>query len=543
MKLFSCDHKTIGLQFYLTALIMLIFGGLLALALRWRLAWPTEEVPLLGVVDGAQYAVLFTMHGTVMVFFVIIPFSLGAFANFVVPLQIGAAGTAFPLLNALSYWVIPPAGIIMFLGFFLEGGAAAAGWTSYPPLSTIASAGQDCWIISLLLVGASSGMGAINLIATIVKLRAPGMTFFRMPLTVWSVLISAILILVATPALTLALFLLLLDRKFGTSFFGPDGRPLLWQHLFWFYSHPAVFIMILPGMGMASDIIATFARRAIFGYRAMTWAMAGIAALGLTVWGQHMFQSGMHPQLGTAFMMSSMLMALPTAVMTFNWLGTLWRGNIIFSTAMLFGVGFVAMFVIAALSGMFVASAPVNIQIHDSYFVVAHLHYVLFGGVLFAIFGGTYYWFPKMFGRMMDETLGKMHFLLTFITFNLTFFPMHVIGATGLPRRFAAFAVETGTTHTWSHLQPWNVVVTVAAIGLGLAQILLLVNLFWSLAKGKKAGRNPWNSNTLEWQTPSPPPRVNFDPIPVVYRGPYEYQPAAVEEDFLPQNTRLEGET
>ncbi len=540
--IFSRDHKTIGIQFYLTSMFMLIIGGLLALGVRWRIAWPDADVPLMGQVDGAGYAMLFTMHASVMIFFVIIPFLVGAFGNFVVPLQIGAADMAFPFMNGLSYWIMPPAGIVMFFGFFLEGGAAAGGWTSYPPLSTIASAGQTCWIISLIIVGASSVMGAVNYITTVVKMRAPGMTFFRMPLTVWSVFITAILILFGTPVLTSALILLLLDRSMGTTFFTGDGQPLLWQHLFWFYSHPAVYIMILPAMGMASDIIATFARRAIFGYRAMAYSMAGIAGLGFIVWGHHMFQSGMNPKLGTTFMIATMMIALPSAVKTFNWLGTLWRGNIIFSTAMLYACGFVGMFVIGGLSGIFMAATPVDIQIHDTYYIVAHIHYVLFGGSLMAIFGGTYYWFPKMFGRMMNETLGKIHFLLTFIAFNCTFFPMHIVGAAGLPRRYAAYAIEQGVTETWAHTQSWNVFMTVSAIGLGLAQILYFVNFFWSLYRGKKADANPWKANTLEWQAPSPPQHVNFDPVPVVYRGPYEYNSPVVEDDYLPQTVKLDDE-
>ena len=540
--IFSRDHKVIGLQFYFTSLILLVLGGLLALAVRWRIAWPTEEVPFIGEVDGAQYAILFTMHATVMIFFAIIPFLVGAFGNFVVPLQVGAPDMAFPFMNGLSYWVMPAAGITMFLGFFLEGGAAAGGWTSYPPLSTIATAGQTCWCLSLIIIGASSVMGAVNYITTIVKMRAPGMTFFRMPLTTWSVFITSILILFGTPVLTAALILLLLDRYVGTTFFSHDGQPLLWQHLFWFYSHPAVYIMILPAMGMASDVIATFARRAVFGYRAMAYSMAAIAGLGFIVWGHHMFQSGMNPKLGTTFMIGTMLIALPSAVKSFNWLGTLWRGNIQLTTAMLYGVGFVAMFVIGGLSGIFMAATPVDIQIHDTYFIVAHIHYVLFGGSLMGIFAGTYYWFPKMFGRMMNETLGKVHFLLTFIAFNCTFFPMHIVGAAGMPRRYAAYAVEKGVTETWAHLQSYNEFMTISAVGLGLAQIFFFLNFFRSISKGKKASANPWNSTTLEWTTPSPPGHHNYPVVPNVYRGPYEYQSPVVEEDFLPQHTKLEGE-
>jgi cytochrome c oxidase subunit 1 len=540
--IFSRDHKVIGIQFLFTSLTFLILGGLLALALRWRIAWPESEVPLLGKVDGQAYTVLFTMHGSVMIFFVIIPMLVGAFGNFVVPLHIGARDMAFPLLNGLSYWIFPFAGIIMLFGFFLEGGAAAAGWTSYPPLSAIASAGQTCWIVSLIIVGTSSIMGAINYITTIVKMRAPGLTFHRMSLTVWSVFITSALVLFGTPVLTSALILLLLDRHLGTTFFSQDGQPLLWQHLFWFYSHPAVYIMILPAMGMVSDVIAVFARKPIFGYRAMAYSMVGISGLGYIVWGHHMFMSGMNPKLGFAFMVSTMLIALPSAVKTFNWLGTVWGGNIRFTTPMLNALAFVSMFVIGGLSGIFMAATPVDIHIHDTYFIVAHIHYVLFGGSIFGIFAGIYFWFPKMFGRMMNETWGKVHFLLSFIAFNCTFFPMHIVGASGMPRRYAAFAVEATASKQWAHLQDWNVFMTVSAIGLGLAQIPFFINFFGSLARGKRAEPNPWHANTLEWTLPSPPVHGNYYPIPQVYRGPYEYSSPCVEEDYLPQSRKLEGE-
>ena len=547
---FSRDHKAIGMQFMMTALFMLFIGGGLAVTLRMRLAWPDADFMGIDLAQfgGETYNVLFSMHATVMIFFVIIPFLVGAFGNFVVPLHIGARDMAFPFLNGLSYWIMPLAGIIMFGGILLEGidsglknGAfASGGWTSYPPLSKIAGYGQTLWCVSLIIVGTSSIMGAVNYVTTIIKMRAPGMTFGRMSLTVWSVFVTAILVLFGTPVLTSAMIMLILDRHMGTTFFTNDGQPLLYQHLFWFYSHPAVYIMILPAMGMASDIIAVFARKPIFGYKAMAAAMAGIAGLGFIVWGHHMFQSGMDPRLGTYFMIATMFIALPSAVKSFNWLGTLWRGNIHFTTPMLNALGFVSMFIIGGLSGIFMAATTVDLMIHDTYFIVAHIHYVLFGGSLFGVFAGITYWFPKMFGRMFSETLGKIHFVLTFIAFNCTFFPMHIVGAAGLPRRYASY-VGDGATETWRHLQPYQEFMTISAIVLGLAQVLFLVALVYSAIWGKKAGRNPWKANTLEWTLPSPPPHGNFHPdLPTVYRGPYEYNSDLVEEDYLPQDRNLE---
>jgi len=550
---FSMDHKVIGMQFLFTSLIMMAVGGGLAVALRLRLAFP-DMLPSLG---GETYNVLFTMHASIMIFFVIIPILVGAFGNFVIPLHIGARDMAFPFMNGLSYWVMPAAGIIMLLGLTLEGvhnmdslnsaiaaGAfASGGWTSYPTLSSIAKYGQSLWCISLIIVGASSIMGAVNYVTTIVKMRAPGMTFGRMSLTVWSIFITAILVLFGTPVLTSALIMLLLDRHAGTAFFSSDGQPLLYQHLFWFYSHPAVYIMILPGMGMASDIISTFARKPIFGYKAMAYALAAIAGLGFIVWGHHMFQSGMNPTLGTYFMIATMFIALPSAVKSFNWLGTLWGGNIHFTTPMLHALAFVAMFVIGGLSGIFMAATPVDIHIHDTYFIVAHIHYVVFGGTLFAVFGGIAYWFPKMFGRKMNESMGKAHFILTFIAFNCTFFPMHIVGASGLPRRYAAY-VGDGATTTWAHMQDWQVFMSISAVVLMLAQAILIINIIYSAKKGEKAEGNVWKANTLEFtDTPNPPPHGNFWPeLPVVYRGPYEYNSPLVEEDYLPQTRKLEGD-
>jgi cytochrome c oxidase subunit 1 len=573
--IFSTDHKIIGIQFLFSSLIFFFIGGLLALLVRIQLAWPHSEIPILGRAwfPGSAgyrmppefYNMLFSMHASVMIFFVIIPMLAGAFGNFTIPLMVGAKDMAFPKLNMMSYWFMWPAFIIILLSFFVDGGAPAAGWTSYPTLASItmpagqgfqspaapnSGHGQVCWLAALIFVGISSMMGSVNYITTIINLRAPGMTLFRMPMTTWALFITAILQAFALPVLTVALILQFLDKTINTSFFLPPGhltfgnwatgpgggQPLLWQHLFWFYSHPAVYIMILPAMGMVSDVISTFARRPLFGYRAMVYSIAGIAGLGFIVWGHHMFQSGMDPRLGTGFMIATIMIALPSAVKTFNWLGTLWRANIQFTTAMLNALAFVALFVIGGLSGIFMAATPVDVYIHDTYFIVAHLHYVLFMSSIFGIFAGLYYWYPKMFGRRMNETLGKIHFALTFIASNCVFYPMHILGTAGLRRRIA----DPSYSLFEAHLQPINVFMSISALVLGLVQLIFLFNFLYSLFRGERVGRNPWHSNTLEWTAPSPPPHGNFEVEPVVYRGPYEYGALDVAEDYLPQTHRLE---
>jgi cytochrome c oxidase subunit I len=552
---FSTDHKMIGKQFLSLGLAMLVLGGVLALLVRMELAWPEQPVPGMGwvpeplmfdgIIPPETYNSFFTMHATIMIFFAVMPILVGCYGNFLIPLMIGARDMAFPLLNMLSFWVGAVAGVIMLASFFVTGGAAAGGWTSYAPLSAKAvytgvEWGQHLWCISLIILGVSSLMGSINYITTIVNMRAPGMTWFRLPLTIWALFITAILLLLALPVLTSALGMLLFDRMAGTHFFLPEGggEPLLWQHLFWFFGHPEVYILILPAMGIASDILSVFARKPIFGYHAMAFSMVSIAGLSWIVWGHHMFQSGMSPLLGTSFMLSTMVIAVPSAIKTFNWLGTLWGGNIIFTTPMLFAIGFVSMFVIGGLSGIYMASTPVDIFIHDTYYIVGHIHYVVFGGSMFGIFAAIYFWFPKMFGRMMNETLGKIHFALTLIGFNVTFFPMHIIGIGGHMRR-----IYNPTQYEFLQpLQHWNVIMTQGALLLGAAQLVLIVNFFWSLFAGKVAGKNPWHANTLEWEAPSPPPHGNFPgPVPTVYRGPYEYSSPLVAEDYLPQARRLEG--
>jgi cytochrome c oxidase subunit 1 len=552
---FSLDHKVIGKQYLGYSLFMLVMGGLLAMLVRWQLAFPGRPLEFMGklapsgmpggVMLPEYYNSLFTMHATIMIFFAIMPLLIGAFGNYVIPLQIGARDMAFPRLNMLSFWTAVPAAVLILWSFFIQGGAAQSGWTSYAPLAAIQPTGQTLWLLALLILGLSSLLTSVNFITTVINLRAPGMHFFRMPLTVWALFVDAILLLLALPVLTAAMIMLLFDRILHTTFFLPaglvvsgsawgnagGGQPLLWQHLFWFFGHPEVYIMILPAMGIASDVISTFSRKPIFGYRSMVYAIGAIAGLGFIVWGHHMFQSGMNPYLGTTFMISTMVIAVPSAIKTFNWLGTLWRGQIHFTVPMMNALAFVAMFVIGGLSGIFMASTPVDIFIHDTYFIVGHIHYVLFGGSLFGAFAGLYYWYPKMFGRRMNETWGKVHFWLSFIFFNGVMFPMHILGMRGMQRRIYDY---TQYAHLRG-LQPLNIFMSISAWALGTAQLILIVNFFWSLRRGEKVGDNPWKSNTLEWQTSSPPPHENFDKTPVVYHGPYEYSLPGMAEDYLPQ--------
>ncbi|WP_425616867.1 cbb3-type cytochrome c oxidase subunit I [Anatilimnocola sp. NA78] len=556
---FSLDHKIIGLQFLFSTLLWFLVGGLLALGIRWQLAYPWQDMPVIGRMlfsaEGGQispefYTTLFTMHATVMIFFVIIPILAGAFGNYLIPLMIGADDMAFPTLNMLSYWFMWPAFFCIGMSFLWPPYGAGGGWTSYPPLSVVWDAApgshwpQTLWLLGVTFVGVSSMMGSVNYMTTIIQMRAPGLTMFRLPLTIWAMFITAILQAFALPVLTAAGFMQLTDRTLGTGFFLPEGlvvnnslpatgggQPILWQHLFWFYSHPAVYIMILPAMGMVSDIISCFARKPIFGYKPMVYSISGIAGLGFIVWGHHMFVSGMNPFLGMTFMVSTMMIALPSAVKTFNWLGTVWGGKIQFTTPMLFALSFVSMFIIGGLSGIFMAATPVDIFIHDTYFIVAHFHYVLFAGTAMAVFGSIYFWFPKMFGRMMDENLGKVHFFLTFLFLNGTFFTMHILGAVGFPRRLA----DPYDYETFRHLLPMNQFMTWCAIGMVATQVIFAFNFIRSIFFGQIVGRNPWGANSLEWMAPSPPGHGNFDFQPIVYRGPYEYGSPEVDTDFYPQ--------
>ncbi|HSL32475.1 MAG TPA: cytochrome c oxidase subunit I [Candidatus Limnocylindrales bacterium] len=504
----TTDHKKIGILYLVNSFIFFLVGGILALLVRTELAQPGLQV----LTDEHVYNQLFTMHGSVMIFLFVIPI-LAGFGNYVVPLQIGAPDMAFPRINALSFWMLPLAGLLLMLGF-LTGGAAAAGWTSYPPLSEdrvlgSPGAGQDLWLMGLTLIGTSSILGAINFLVTIFKMRAPGMTLFRMPILVWTVLVTAILVLMATPVFTSALIMLFIDRNYGGHFFDPasGGNAILWQNVFWFYSHPAVYVMILPAMGIISEVLPTFSRKPLFGYKAFVFATAGIGALGFSVWAHHMFTTGSVYLPFFSFM--TFLIAVPTGVKMFNWVFTLWRGKLTLSTPLLFALGFLSMFLIGGINGAFSASVPVDFAIHDTYWVVSHIHYVLFGGSVFGIFAGLFYWFPKMTGRMLDEGLGKAQWVLMFVGFNLTFFPMHQLGLAGMPRRIADYASNAG----WNEL---NLAATIGGFLIAASMLPFLWNVFISLRNGRIAGDDPWEANTLEWATTSPPPPYNFDHLPEI---------------------------
>ncbi len=551
--IFSTDHKIIGIQFLFVSLFFLLVGGLLAMQIRWQLGFPGQPMPgggilpqtmvVNGVILPEYYIQLVTMHGTFMVFFAIMPLLVGVYANFLIPLKVGTHDMAFPRINMWSFWLALLAGMIMLAGFFVPDGAPRAGWTMYAPLSARpdlsgATISQKLWSISIVVLGLSSVMGSVNYITTIINLRAPGMTWFRMPLSVWALFITAILAVLALPVLQGAAIMLLFDQTFPTHFFDPaaGGQALLWQHLFWFFGHPEVYILILPAMGMVSDIIANGSRKPIFGYHSMVFAIIGIAFLGWLVWGHHMFMSGMNPTLGSTFMVSTLLIAVPSAVKVFNWMGTMWRGNLRFHVPMLNAIGFVSMFTIGGLSGIFMAATPVDIPLHDTQFIVAHIHYVLFGGSLFALFAAIPFWYPKMFGRMMNEPLGKVHFGLTFIFYNMTFFPMHIIGMGGQMRR-----IYDPTIYDWlKPQQPLNVFISYSAFALFAVQLIFAFNFLWSLKFGKKAPQNPWDDNGMEWSLPNPAPHGNWEKTPKVYRGPYEFSaPEAGDKDYLPQYVKL----
>src|SRR5438552_8253635 len=521
---FSLDHKVIGIQYFFLALTAVFVGMFLSLMMRVHMIWPTANWPLVGEIKPETYLAFLTMHGTIMVFFVLTTAPQGGFGNYVLRIQIGGVDMAFPVLNMLSCWATFVAFVVMLAAFFVTGGAPLHGWTGYPPLSAVQSTGPgeglgaDLWITSIAIFCAASLMGALNFITTTLDLRAKGMTLMRMPLTVWSWFITAILGLLAFGVLLSAGILLLMDRNLGTSFYVPlvvvngqvmghkGGSPLLWQHLFWFFGHPEVYIAILPGMGVASQILSTFSRKPIFGYKAMVYAMLSIGFFGFMVWGHHMFMSGMSPYSAFAFSILTMCIGVPSAIKTFNWLGTMYKGRIRFQTPMLYAIGFVSLFVSGGLSGPFLAQPVLDIPLHDTAFVPAHFHLIMGVAAIFGMFAGTYYWFPKMFGRMMNEKWGRVHFFLTLAGTYSIFMPMHYLGIAGQPRRYSQFT-ELAYLH---HLIPLNKFITYAAIITISAQLVFLFNLFWSMFKGPKASDNPWESTTLEWITATPPPHDNF---------------------------------
>ncbi len=502
----TTDHKKIGIMYFWNSLLLFLIGGVLALAVRSELAQPGMQF-----MSESTYNQMFTMHASVMIFWVVIPF-LAGFGNYLTPLMIGAPDMAFPRINALSFWLLPLSAIIVILGFPL-GGAAQEGWTSYSPLAQdqySPGIGTDLWIIGLLLVGTSSILGAVNFLVTIFKMRAPGMTVFRMPIFVWTILVTSVLVLMGTPVLTAALMMLYIDRNFGGAFFNTaleGGSAILWQNVFWFYSHPAVYIMILPAMGMISEVIPAFSRKPLFGYKAFVFATAGIGALGFSVWAHHMFTTG--AVYLPFFSLMTFLIAVPTGVKMFNWVATMFKGQLSLTTSMLFAVGFLMLFLIGGINGAFLASVPVDYHVHATYFIVAHIHYVLFGGSVMGIFAGIYYWFPKMFGRMLNEPLGRVHFVLMFIGMNLTFFPMHLLGTSGMVRRIADYSATAG----WNDL---NLLATIGGFTIAVSMLPFLWNVFSTLRNGPLAGDDPWEANTLEWATTSPPPPYNFDHLPPI---------------------------
>ena len=559
--IFSQDHKVIGKQFLITGIMWAILGGGLSIIFRLQLGFPDMDMswlrPILGEwitadgkIDSGFYLAMVTMHGTIMVFFVLTAGLSGTFSNFLIPLQIGARDMASGFMNMLSYWFFFLSSTIMFISLFISTGPASGGWTIYPPLSALPQAmsgsglGMTLWLVSMVFFIASTLLGGINYVTTIINLRTEGMTFTRLPLTIWAFFLTAIIGILSFPVLVAAALLLVFDRSFGTSFYLSDiyiggealanqgGSPILFQHLFWFLGHPEVYIVILPALGITSEIISTNSRKPIFGYRAMIGSMIGIGILSFVVWAHHMFVTGMSPFLGSIFMILTLIIAVPSAIKAFNYITTLWRGNIVFTPAMLFSIGLVSFFISGGVTGIFLGNSALDIFLHDTYFVVAHFHLVMGSAAFFGMIAGVYHWFPKMFGRMMDAKLGYIHFWLTFVGVYLVFFPLHYIGIAGFPRRYYSFT----NFDAFSSFGDLNMFVSTAAIITFGAQFIFLLNFFYSIFRGHKAPANPWNSNTLEWTTPINPGHGNWvGDIPSVHRWPYDYSKPGSEVDFIPQ--------
>ncbi len=560
--IFSTDHKMIAKQFLITGLIWAFIGGLFSILFRIQLGFPEADLtflePLLGewIVEGKLdkgfYLALVTMHGTIMVFFVLTAGLSGTFSNFLIPLQIGARDMASGFMNMLSYWFFFLAGVVMFISLIISTGPASGGWVVYPPLSALpkamsgSGAGMTLWLISMAIFIASSLLGGINYISTVINLRTKGMTFSRLPLTIWAFFLTAIIGVLSFPVLFAAALLLVFDRSFGTSFYLSEiyiagealpnigGSPILFQHLFWFLGHPEVYIIILPALGITSEVIATNSRKPIFGYRAMIGSMMGIGILSFIVWAHHMFVSGMDPFLGTIFMFLTLIIAVPSAVKAFNYITTLYKGNIIFTPAMLFSIGLVSLFVSGGVTGIILGNSALDIQLHDTYFVVAHFHLVMGASAFFGMMAGVYHWFPKMFGRMMDAKLGYIHFWVTFVGVYAVFFPMHFLGLAGFPRRYYSFT----NFEAFQMFTDMNMFISVAAIVTFAAQLIFAFNFFYSIFWGRLAPLNPWKSTTMEWTTPRFPEHGNWvGAIPEVHRWPYDYSKPGAEDDFIPQTT------
>ncbi|MGA9362836.1 MAG: cbb3-type cytochrome c oxidase subunit I [Bacteroidota bacterium] len=555
---FSLDHKVIGVQYLFTSLIFLLFGFTLMMIMRWQLAYPMQPIPLIGGLLGQMnapegimlpefYNQLGAMHGTIMVFLGIVPLAVGAFGNYILPLQIGAPDMAFPKLNMMSYWSYFLGGVTMLSSFFVPGGAANSGWTSYPPLSDIATFGQTMWLFGMVFLITSSLLGSVNFIVTTMQLRARGMTFMRLPFFVWAEFVTSFLLLLAFPPLEAAAAMQLMDRLAGTSFFLPSGlvvagqplsvsgggSPLLWQHLFWFLAHPEVYVLILPAMGIVAEIIANNTRKPLWGYKSMVYAAIFLGFMSFIVWAHHMFMTGMGTVISTFFQTTTMIISIPSVIILTALLISLWGGSIRFTTPMLFALAFLPMFGIGGLTGLPLGLAPTDIHLHDTYYVIGHFHYIVAPGTILALFGGIYYWFPKVTGRKMNDVLGKIHFWGTLICMNLIFMPMFIEGLAGVSRRLydggAQYAHAQGVLH-------WNTVMSMAAWTMFLFQIPFIINFFLSIKKGKKVPENPWEATTLEWAAPTPPPHGNFLKPPDVYRGPYEYSVPGYKKDFTPQN-------